>query len=45
MKKVIIKTVDKIVSGTLKMNINSTTSVAIFQPKMPAALKAFSKIK
>lgn len=45
MKKVFIKAVDKMVSGTLKMNVNSTTSLAIFQPKMPAELKALSKIK
>lgn len=45
MKKVFIKVVDKMVSGTLKMNVNSTTSLAIFQPQMPAELKALSKIK
>lgn len=45
MKNVFIKAIDKVVSGTLKMNINSTTSLAIFQPKMPAELKKFSKVK
>lgn len=45
MKKVFIKVVNKMVSGTLKMNVNSTTSLAIFQPQMPAELKALSKIK
>lgn len=45
MKNVFIKTVDKIVSSTLKMNVNSTTSIMAYQPKMPVELKKFSKIK
>ncbi len=45
MKNVFIKAIDKVVSGTLKMNVNSTTSLAIFQPKMPAELKKNSKVK
>lgn len=45
MKNVFIKAIDKVVSGTLKMNVNSTTSIAIFQPKMPVELKKVSKIK
>lgn len=45
MKKVFIKAVDKMVSGTLKMNINSTTSVMAYQPKMPKELKKLSNVK
>lgn len=45
MRKIFIKMVDKMVSSKLKTNVNSTTSLAIFQPQMPAELKALSKIK
>ena len=38
MRKIFIKMVDKMVSSTLKTNV-------IFQPQMPAELKALSKIK
>lgn len=42
MKKEFIKAVDKLISKTLKMNINSTTSIAMFQPIVP---KELSKLK
>lgn len=45
MKNVFIKAIDKVVTGTLNMNVNSTTSLAIYQPKMPAELKKISKVK
>lgn len=45
MKKSITKTVDKLISKTLKMNINSTTSIAAFQPKVSKELSVFKKIK
>lgn len=45
MKKTFTKTVDKLISKTLKMNINSTTSVAIFQPKVSKELSVFKKSK
>lgn len=38
MKKTFTKVADKIISKTLKLNINSTTSIAIFQPKFPKEL-------
>ncbi len=44
MKNSVTKVIDKIVSKTLKMNINSTSSVAIFQPKVPKELSALSKV-
>lgn len=44
-KKVFIKVADKIVSGALKMNVNSTTSLAAYQPKMPVELKKLSNVK
>lgn len=45
MKKVFIKVADKLISGTLKMNVNSTTSVAAYQPKMPVEIKKLSNVK
>lgn len=44
MKNSLTKVIDKIVSRTLKMNINSTTSLAMFQPKVPKELSALSKL-
>ena len=43
MKNSLTKVFDKIVSKTLKLNVNSTTSVAMFQPKIPKDLSALSK--
>ena len=43
MKKSLTKVIDKIVGGTLKLNINSTTSIAAFHPKVPKELSALSK--
>ncbi len=43
MKKSLTKAVDKLVSKTLKMNINSTSSIAMFQPKVPKVLLTLSK--
>lgn len=45
MKFDIIKLADKLVEKTLKLNVNSTTSLMAYQPKAPADLKKFSKIK
>ena len=43
MKKEFTKAVDKLISKALKLNINSTTSVAAFQPKVPTELSVFKK--
>lgn len=43
MKKSFTKAVDKLVSKALKLNINSTTSIAAFQPKIPKELSIFKK--
>ncbi len=43
MKNSLTKAIDKIVSKTLKLNINSTSSLAMFQPKIPKELSALSK--
>lgn len=43
MKKSITKAVDKLINKALKMNINSTTSVAMFQPKVSKELSIFKK--
>lgn len=45
MKKTLIKCIDKFVMGSLKMNVNSTTSIIIFQPKIPKELSDLSKVK
>ena len=37
--------VAKMAEGHLKLSANSTTCVALGQPKAPAALKKFSKIR
>lgn len=44
MKK-IVKCIDKFVENTLKLNINSTTSVAAYQPQVPTKLNSLSKLK
>lgn len=43
MKKTIVKFTDSLVRQTLKLNVNSTTSIVIFQPKMPKELSSLSK--
>ena len=43
MKKSFTKAVDKLISKALKMNINSTTSIAAFQPKVPTELSVLKK--
>lgn len=43
MKKSFTKAVDKLISKALRLNINSTTSVAAFQPKVPKELSALKK--
>lgn len=43
MKKEFTKAVDKLISKALKLNINSTTSVAAFQPKVPTELSVLKK--
>lgn len=43
MKKEFTKAVDKLISKALKMNINSTTSIAAFQPKVPTELSVLKK--
>lgn len=43
MKKEFTKAVDKLISKALKMNINSTTSLAMFQPKVSKELSVFKK--
>ena len=43
MKKEFTKAVDKLISKALKLNINSTTSIAMFQPKVPKELLVFKK--
>lgn len=45
MKKVLIRCVDKLANVTLKLNVNSTTSLAAFQPTMPKELKELSEFK
>lgn len=43
MKNSVTKIIDKIVGKALKMNINSTTSIVAFQPKVPKELSVFKK--
>lgn len=43
MKKSFTKAVDKLISKALRLNINSTTSVAAFQPKVPTELSVLKK--
>lgn len=45
MKKEFTKAVDKLISKALKLNINSTTSVAAFQPKVPTELSVLKNQK
>lgn len=43
MKKSFTKAVDKLINKALKMNVNSTTSIAMFQPKVPKELSMLKK--
>ena len=43
MKNIFSRSVDKLVSKVLKVNVNSTTSVTAFQPAIPTELKKLSK--
>lgn len=43
MKKMIVKFVDSLISNVIKSNINSTTSVAAFQPVVPKKLVQFKR--
>ena len=45
MKKAIVKFTDKLIGKTLKLNVNSTSSLAAFQPDMPIELKRLSKVE
>lgn len=45
MKKAIVKLTDNFIKQALKLNVNSTTSIMAYQPKMPAEVKLLSKIK
>lgn len=44
-KKIYSKLIKKAVENSLKLNANSTTCMAIYQPKAPDVLKNFSKIE
>lgn len=44
MKKEFTKAVDKLISKALKMNVNSTTSIAMFQMKVPKELSMLKKL-
>ncbi len=39
MKKRVVALTDKVVKEAVKLNINSTTSIAAFQPKVPNEIK------
>lgn len=43
MKKSFTKAIDKLIGVSLKTNINSTTSIALFQPKVSKELSIFKK--
>ena len=43
MKKTFTKVVNKFISKAVKTNINCTTSIAAFQPKLPSELKKNNK--
>ena len=45
MKFDIIKLADKLVEKTLKLNVNSTTSLMAYQPEMPAELNNIRKYR
>lgn len=39
-----VKLIKKLVNHSLKVDANNTSSLFVYQPKAPAALKNFSKI-
>lgn len=43
MNKMLIKAIDKLVKNSIKLNINSTTSLAAYQPAMSSKIKAAIK--
>lgn len=43
MKKEFTKAVDNLIGKALKLNVNSTTSIAMFQPKVPKELSMLKK--
>ena len=45
MEKALLTASKKIAVSSLKIDANSTTCAAVFQPKAPADLRKFSKIK
>ncbi len=45
MQTALAKQMKKRVEKTLRADANSTSCVVIYQPKAPAALKQFSKVK
>ncbi len=45
MKFDIIKLADKLVEKTLKLNVNSTTSLMAYQPEMPTELNNIRKYR
>lgn len=42
--KTLSKAIKAIATNSLKRDANSTTCIAVYQPKVPSALKEFSKI-
>lgn len=45
MEKSLLAATKKMALSSIKRDANATTCAAIFQPKAPADLKAFSKVK
>lgn len=45
MKKTFAKALDAMVKSAVKNSANSTTSGTMYQPKAPASLEKFSKVK
>lgn len=43
MKKTIVKLTDNLIKQALKLNVNSTTSLAAYQPEMPKELSSLGK--
>lgn len=44
-KKTCSNVIKTIVEKTVRVDANSTTCIAVYQPKAPASLKKFSKIE
>lgn len=45
MKKTTVKIIDKLVSKVIRANVNSTTSIIAYQPRIPAEIKNETKSK